>query len=116
MSGQFFESWVFSEIYKSYLNAGLQPPVYYYRDKDQKEIDTLLLRDGTLYPIEIKKAASPGAEAVKHFGVLQPVSEPERFGALEQHRIAIGHGAVICMANDLLPIDKKNWFIPAWMI
>lgn len=116
MSGQFFESWVFSEIYKSYLNAGLQPPVYYYRDKDQKEIDTLLLRDGTLYPIEIKKAASPGAEAVKHFGVLQPVTEPERFGALEQHRIAIGQGAVICMANDLLPIDKKNWFIPAWMI
>jgi len=116
MSGQFFESWVFSEIYKSYLNAGLQPPVYYYRDKDKREIDTLLLRDGTLYPIEIKKVASPGTEAVKHFGVLQPVTEPERFGALEQHRISVGQGAVICMANDLLPIDKKNWLVPAWVI
>ena len=116
MSGQFFESWVFSEIYKSYLNAGLHPPVYYYRDKDKREIDTLLLRDGTLYPIEIKKAASPGTEAVKHFGVLQPVTEPERFGALEQHCIAVGQGAVVCMANDLLPIDKKNWIVPAWVI
>ena len=45
MSGRFFESWVFSEIYKSYLNAGLQPPVYCYRYKGQKEIDTLLIRD-----------------------------------------------------------------------
>ena len=116
MSGQFFESWVFSELFKSYLNSGLQPPVYYYRDKDQKEIDILLLRDGTLYPIEIKKAASPGADAVKNFGVLQPVTEPERFESLEQQRIAIGLGVVICMANDLLPIDKKNWFVPAWMI
>lgn len=116
MSGQFFESWVFSEIYKSYLNAGLQPPVYYYRDKDKREIDTLLLRDGTLYPIEIKKAASPGTEAVKHFGVLQPVTEPERFGVLEQHRITVGQGTVICMANDLLPVDKKNWLVPAWVI
>ena len=50
MAGQFFESWVFSEIYKSYLNAGRRPPVFYYRDKDQKEIDLLLLQDGTLYP------------------------------------------------------------------
>lgn len=116
MSGQFFESWIFSEIYKSYLNAGIQPPVYYYRDKDQKEIDTLLVRDGTLYPIEMKKSASPGSEAVKHFGVLQPVSDPERFGGLEQHRIAIGQGVVICMVNDMLPIDKNNWFVPAWMI
>ncbi len=116
MSGQFFESWVFSEIYKSYLNAGLQPPVYYYRDKDKKEIDTLLLRDGTLYPVEIKKSASPGSEAVKHFGVLRPVSDPEKLGGLSQYRIAVGQGVVICMANDLLPIDKSNWFVPAWII
>jgi hypothetical protein len=107
---------VFSELFKSYLNSGLQPPVYYYRDKDQKEIDILLLRDGTLYPIEIKKAASPGTDAVKNFGVLQPVTEPERFESLGQQRIAIGQGVVICMANDLLPIDKKNWLVPAWMI
>jgi predicted AAA+ superfamily ATPase len=83
MSGAFFESYVFSEIHKSYLNAGLEPPIYYYRDKDQKEIDLLLFQNGALYPIEIKKAASPGAEAVRHFKALNPVTEPERFGALE---------------------------------
>ena len=116
MSGAFFESYVFSEIYKSYLNAGKEPPIYYYRDKDKKEIDLLIYENGTLYPIEIKKSASPGKDAIKHFGVLEPVTEPEKFGELSQTKIKIGNGAVVCMANDLLPIDAKNWYVPAWMI
>jgi predicted AAA+ superfamily ATPase len=116
MSGAFFESHVFAEIYKSYLNAGRQPPLFYYRDKEKKEIDLLIHEDGVLYPIEIKKAAAPGPDAVKHFKVLNPVTEPERFGELERYKTAIGPGAVICMANDLLPLDAKNWFVPAWLI
>jgi len=116
MSGAFFESWVFSEIYKSYLNAAKEPPLFYYRDKDKKEIDLLLLQNNVLYPIEIKKAASPSSESIKHFKVLHPVTEPEKFGALEQYKLEIGEGSVICMANDLLPADKKNWYVPAWLV
>ncbi|MDR1604723.1 MAG: DUF4143 domain-containing protein, partial [Gracilibacteraceae bacterium] len=115
-SGAFFESYVFSEIYKSYLNAGLEPPIYYYRDRDQREIDLLLYQNGTLYPIEIKKAASPGTESVRHFKVIGPVAEPERFGAPEQYKVEIGTGAVVCMAADLLPVDRNNWYVPVWMI
>jgi predicted AAA+ superfamily ATPase len=107
---------LFSEIYKSYTNAGLEPPIFYYRDRDQKEIDLLLYQDGTLYPIEIKKSASPGTEAVKHFSALHPVTQPERFGALEQFKTEIGTGAVVCMANDLLPVDRYNWLVPVWLI
>jgi len=55
--------------------------------------------NGKLCPIEIKKVASPGKDAVKHFKVLQPVSEPECFGTLEQHKLEIGHSAVICMVG-----------------
>ena len=116
MSGAFFESWVFSEIYKSYLNAGKEALMYYYRDKEKREIDILIYESGTLYPIEIKKSASPGKDAVKHFKALNPVTEPERFGELEQYKTEIGSGAVVCMATDLLPVDKNNWFVPAWMI
>ncbi len=116
VADQFFESWVFSEIYKSYLNAGRRPPVFYYRDKDQKEIDLLLLQDGTLYPIEIKKSASPGKAAIKHFKALEPATKPERHGEPEQYRLAIGTSAVICFARDLLPIDENNWAVPAWLI
>lgn len=116
MSGAFFESYVFSEIYKSYLNAGKEPPIYYYRDKDKKEIDLIIYENGALYPIEIKKSASPGKDAIKHFGVLEPVTEPEKFGELSQTKMKIGNGAVVCMASDLLPIDAKNWYVPVWMI
>ena len=116
MSGAFFESYVFSEIYKSYLNAGKEPPIYYYRDKDQKEIDLLLFQNGILSPIEIKKAASPGMASIKNFRVLDPVSTSKTFDNLETLKVEIGTGSVICMANNLLPIDEKNWYVPVWLI
>lgn len=107
MSGAFFESYVVGEIYKSYLNAGKTPPLYYYRDKDQKEIDLLLEENNRLFPIEIKKTASPGKKAVKNFPVLESVS---------QSGVEIGPGNVICLAPDLLPLDDKNWAVPAWLV
>lgn len=116
MSGAIFESYVFSEIYKSYLNAGKEPPVFYYRDKDQKEIDLLIYQNGVLSPIEIKKAASPGKAAIKNFHVLDPVSTAETFDGLETLKVEIGTGSVVCMAADLLPIDEKNWYVPVWLI
>ncbi len=116
MAGAFFESYVFSEIYKSWINAGKTPPLYYYRDKDQKEIDLLIQQGGVLYPIESKKSASPGISSIKNFRVLEPISEPEKFGSLAQLKIDIGTGAVICLSNNLLPIDEKNWYVPVWLI
>lgn len=116
MSGAIFESYVFSEIYKSYLNAGKEPPIFYYRDKDQKEIDLLLYQNGELCPIEIKKSASPGKAAVKNFHVLNQLEKAEVPGGLETLKAKTGTGSVICMAADLLPIDEKNWYVPVWMI
>ena len=116
MSGSFFESYVFSEIYKSWLNAGKEPPLYYYRDKEQHEIDILILHDGIIYPIESKKTASPGVESVKHFRVLEPITDPKKFGGLEGFKTEIGTGTIICMATDLLPLDSKNWYVPAWLV
>jgi predicted AAA+ superfamily ATPase len=111
MSGQAFESWVFSELYKSYLNAGRKPPFYYYRDKDKREIDLLLYENGTLYPLEIKKTASPDRKSIKNFRVLKAFEDVS--GKL---RIPVGTGAVLCMIDEPLPIDEKNWYVPARMI
>lgn len=116
MSGAIFESYVFSEIYKSYLNAGKEPPIFYYRDKDQREIDLLLYQNGILSPVEIKKAASPGRTAVKNFRVLDQVGTAEPFDGLETLKVEIGTGSVVCLAADLLPIDEKNWYVPVWLI
>jgi uncharacterized protein len=58
-SGAFFETFVVSEIMKSWYNAGKMPPVSYYRDKDRNEIDLILEADDKLHPVEIKKSANP---------------------------------------------------------
>lgn len=116
MSGAFFETYVFTELYKSYLNAGKEPPIFYYRDKDQREIDLLIYQNGTLAPIEIKKSASPGKAAIKNFHVLEPVQDPKKFGGLDELKTTLGNGSVICMAQDLLPLDEKNWIVPVWLI
>ena len=108
MSGQFFESWVFSEIYKTYLNAGQEPPLLYYRDKDKREIDLLLHYDNTLFPVEIKKSAAPQKSTIKHFNVLNPL--------IKEKQISVGSGAIICMSANLLPLDEDNSIIPAWLI
>ncbi|MDL2226644.1 ATP-binding protein [Deltaproteobacteria bacterium OttesenSCG-928-M10] len=65
MSCAIFETWVLVELLKSWLGNGLRPPFYYYRDKDQKEIDLLIIQDGTVYPLECKKTASPDKNDVR---------------------------------------------------
>ena len=71
MSGAIFENYVVSEIIKSYHNSGLEPFIYYYRDKDAKEIDIIMEKDGKLHPMEIKKTASPGSQLIKVFSVIE---------------------------------------------
>jgi len=104
MSGKIFETYVVSEILKSYHNAGKQPPVYYYRDTDGKEIDLVLEYNGTVYPIEIKKTGNPDKNDIRNFDALQKSGKP------------VGEGAVICLYDKVMPIGKNNWAIPAWLI
>jgi len=104
MSGAFFETYVVGEIIKSYYNAGKRPPIFYYRDTDNKEIDLIIEQDNILYPIEIKKSGSPKKDAVKHFAILEKTGKQ------------VGSGNVICLCSDILPIDKKNYFVPVWLL
>jgi len=119
MDGVFFETWVVSEIYKSYLHNGKRPPIYYYRDQNKKEIDLIIHQNNIVNPIEIKKGTAPKA-AIKNFSVLKPItSEPtdeDHFSNTAHLKTEIGPGAVICLTSNVLPIDKKNWYIPAWLI
>lgn len=104
MSGAFFETFVVSEVIKSYLNAGKRPPVFYYRDSDQKEIDLIIEENGMLQPIEIKKTGNPKKNAGRHFSVLEKVG------------MKTICGTTICMSDDLIPITKNNWAVPVWLI
>lgn len=104
MSGSILENYVVSEIRKSYLNNGKEAFIYYYRDKDSKEIDLILEQDGELHPIEIKKSANPAAEILRVFPVLDKSS------------LKRGKGAVICLKTDLSAFNKENYIVPVWMI
>jgi predicted AAA+ superfamily ATPase len=104
MSGPILETWIIAELLKSYWHNGRRPPFYYYRDKDQKEIDLLLVQDGIAYPLELKKTASPSREDVRHFRAL------ERLG------LPVGPGGVICLAEQSLPLTASAQSIPAWAI
>ncbi|MCR5150665.1 MAG: ATP-binding protein [Clostridiales bacterium] len=117
MSGAFFETWVVSEVYKSYLNSGRRPPLYFYRDNNKKEIDLIIYADGVVHPLEIKKSTAP-VQATKNFSALKPIAEEPTHegGAVSYIKTAIGNGGVICMASDLIPVDRSNTLIPAWII
>ena len=104
MNGAILENYVVAEIMKTYLNCGKEPYLYYYRDKDAKEIDIVLEHDGVLNPMEIKKTSNPGTELIKVFNFLDKSSTPR------------SKGAVICMKPGLSAIDRDNYIVPIWMI
>lgn len=104
MNGAILENYVVAEIMKTYLNNGREPYMYYYRDKDAKEIDIVLEHDGVLNPIEIKKTSNPGTELIKAFSLLDRASVPR------------SKGAVICMKPGLGAIDRDNYIVPVWMV
>ena len=75
MNGAILENYVVSEIAKTYLNCGQEPYMYYYRDKDAREIDIVLEHDGILNPLEIKNS-NPGSKLTKVFAPSDKASVP----------------------------------------
>ena len=104
MSGALLENYAVSEIIKTYQNAGREPFVHYYRDRDAKEIDLLIEGNGELCPIEIKKTASPDKRLTRVFSVI------------DKSPLELGTGAVLCMADKFSAFDRKNLIVPIWMI
>lgn len=104
MSGALLENFTVSELMKSYQNAGLSPYLYFYRDRDAKEIDVILEGNGELYPLEIKKTATPDRRIVRTFDVI------------EKSPLKRGTGAVLCMAQEFSAFDRENLIVPVWLI
>ena len=99
MSGAFLETFVVGEILKSYLNFGKEPNLYYYRDIDKKEIDLLMVLADKIYPMEIKKAKRPDYSSIN-------------FNVLKQFNLEIMPGLILCMADEVFPINRDMWTCP----
>jgi len=100
MNGAILENYAVSEILKSYENSGKDPIIYFYRDRDGKEIDILIEGDGQLLPLEIKKTSSPVKSMIAPFSVL------------EKAPLKRGTGALICLAEKLSAFDNSNFVVP----
>lgn len=103
MDGAFFETYVVTEIIKSYYNNGRQPNLYYYRDIDRKEVDLLIISGDKLYPIEIKKGKNP-QHADKNFKVLDKLG------------LHVQTGLIMCMNDELIPYNRECWYCPVSVI
>ncbi|GHU41862.1 ATPase [Spirochaetia bacterium] len=104
MDGAILETYVFGEILKSYWHNGENPLIYFYRDDDQKEIDFIIEKNMTLYPIEVKKTSNPQAFDFKNFRVLEKLGK------------TTGLGAVVCLQKERIPITRDVISIPVWEI
>lgn len=120
MRGEIFETFVISEILKSYSNRGLDYKYFvsYYRGKDkirkkkngdivqeEAEIDFIIEENGILYPLEIKLNANVTADMTAAFRVLDDLPEKKR-----------GMGAVVCMCSMPGMLRENVLQIPCWYV
>ena len=108
MSGHMFETFVVSEIIKSYANEGIDYNrcLFYYNGRDnkrgeQQEIDLIIEEDGMIYPIEIKETTAPSTNMVKSFDNIDHILDKKR---------AIG--TIICSVKEHCLISKDVQAIP----
>ena len=99
-AGAFYETYVISEIIKSYYsNYKDTSNIYYYRDKDQYEVDLIIEEFDSIYPIEIKKG-------------INPISSNKKFKVLEKYKKKINIGLVIDSSNKVFPINDEVYYCP----
>lgn len=99
-SGHYLETYIISEIIKSYNSIGQEPKISYYRDKEKNEIDLIIEKNNKIYPFEIKKTANPNKSMIKNFDKLNNIGK------------TIEPGGIICFYEELIHIDEKNYIIP----
>lgn len=99
-AGHYLETYIISEIVKSYNSRGERLDVSYYRDKEKNEIDLIFQKNRTIYPFEIKKTSNPTKEMIKNFD------------KIEEKDLNIGSGGIICTYDKLLSFTDKHYIIP----
>ena len=104
MSGPILETYVFAEILKSWWHRGQVPRIYYYRDRDGREIDFLFEQDRRLYPVEVKKAATAKREWADGFAALKRMFEN------------VGDGGVVCLCREPIPLGSGIGAIPVGLL
>lgn len=104
VNGHYFENHVVMELVKHFAYARSKANLTYYRDSNTKEIDVFLEENDNIHPLEIKKSALPDRREIK------------KYELLDKAMLTRGNGGIICMCEEVIPIDQKNCFIPCNLI
>ena len=104
MGGSILETFVFSEILKSYCHNAKEPIIHFYRDKDGREVDFLIENNGVLYPIEVKKTMMPKSDSAKNFSALEALGKP------------IADNIVLSLRSGFSHINNRTVSLPVWCI
>jgi len=99
-AGHYLESYIVSDLIKSYDAIGEPLNITYYRDKEKDEIDLIIEKNNIIYPFEVKKTSSPNRAMLKNFSKLDNINKK------------VGKGGVICFYEELIPLDENNMTIP----
>lgn len=103
-SGYYFENHVVIELLKNFAYAPSKVNLTYYRDSNAKEIDVFVEENGVIHPLEIKKSANPDRREVR------------KYELLDKANLERGNGGIVCMCEEVIPIDDRNCFIPCNLI
>ncbi len=103
-SGHYYENYVVMEFVKTYAYSKSKANLSYYRDANAKEIDIFIEENDTIHPLEIKKSASPDKRETKKYSVIDKTT------------LQRGCGGIVCMCEEVIPIDSQNCFIPSNII
>lgn len=104
MAGALLETYVISEILKSYMNLGRMPLMGFLRDHDGYEVDLLVVENNTVFPIEVKMTATPDARLAKRLQIA------DKLGLTQ------GPGAVVCLTDSRLPLSASVTMVPVGML
>lgn len=103
-SGCYYENYVVMELVKNYAYSKIKANLSYYRDSNAKEIDVFIEENDTIHPIEIKRSANPD------------IRETKKYLLLDKASLKRGNGGIVCMCEEVVPIDQDNCFIPSNII
>lgn len=108
VAGNMFETFVVSEILKSFENEGrdYRFSIFYYRGKDRRvsgenEIDLIIQEDGILYPVEIKMTGNPKADMGKTNLILDKIPDKKR-----------GMGIILCLTDKKIYLRENLLALP----
>jgi uncharacterized protein len=104
MAGAMLESWAVAEVLKGFRHNGREAPLYFYRDRDGREVDLLVVSDGTIHPVEIKLTGTPRTQHVRNFAALSKLDLP------------VGPGCVLNLSTTPMPLTKNAWSIPLHLL